>query len=93
MTESNTAETPRPGLDCRHVIRRLWDYLDGRVSDGEREQILEHLAWCNGCASHYRFEQEFLNAVGHLRQRDENYDYLKSRIVDRLRELGLENNK
>jgi anti-sigma factor (TIGR02949 family) len=90
MSEQNVG-TQRPrGLDCVHVIRRLWDYLDGRVHEDEREQIVEHLAWCNGCASHYQFEREFLAAVGQLRRSDENYDALRSEIVSRLRTLGLD---
>ena len=90
MTETTTGKEPPRALDCKHVIRRLWDYLDGRVSEEEREQILAHLAWCNGCASHYRFEEEFITAVGRLRRSDEEYAGLRSKIVDRLRALGLE---
>ena len=93
MSDVRVSTGQPSGLDCMHVIRRLWDYLDGRVAQEEREQILAHLAWCNGCASHYQFEQEFLSAVGRLRRNDESYEELKSQIVSRLRALGLENGK
>jgi anti-sigma factor (TIGR02949 family) len=90
MSEATVDQPPPREVDCKHVIRRLWDYLDGRVSDEEREQIVAHLAWCNGCSSHYRFEQEFITAVGRLRRGDAEYDGLRASIVDKLRALGLE---
>lgn len=91
MSESNIrTDSPRE-LDCKHVIQRLWDYLDGHVAEEEREQIVAHLAWCNGCASHYRFEHEFLTAVGRLRRADESYDDLRSQIMARLNAMGLPN--
>ena len=80
---------PPPGLDCMHVVGRLWDYLDGRVAEDEREQIVAHLAWCSDCSSHYRFEESFLNAVGRLRRGDENYDALRSQIIASLRAQGM----
>ena len=55
MTDEKNAAASPAGLDCMHVVRRLWDYLDGRVADEERAQIVAHLAWCNDCSSHYRF--------------------------------------
>jgi anti-sigma factor (TIGR02949 family) len=90
-SDATVGAKPSREIDCVHVIRRLWDYLDGRVAEEEHEQIVAHLAWCNGCASHYQFEQEFLSAVGRLRRNGENYDELKSQIMSRLRALGLDN--
>jgi anti-sigma factor (TIGR02949 family) len=93
MSDPTTGKQPPTELDCVHVIHRLWDYLDGRMSEGEREQIVAHLAWCSGCASHYQFEQEFLDAVGRLRRADEGYDDLKSHVVARLHALGFGDGK
>lgn len=90
MSDAISSKQPPRELDCRHVIRRLWDYLDGRVHEDEREGIVAHLAWCNGCASHYRFEGEFLSAVGRLRRDEDEYDALRAQVIDRLRALGLE---
>ena len=89
MTNEKIGTEPPPELDCMHVVHRLWDYLDGRVAEQEREQIVAHLAWCNDCASHYRFEEGFLNTVGRLRRSDENFDALRSQIVAQLRAQGL----
>jgi anti-sigma factor (TIGR02949 family) len=90
MTDVKVGAEP-PGLDCMHVVRRLWDYLDGRVAEEERAQIVAHLASCSACSSHYRFEEGFLGAVGRLRRTDENFDILRSEIVAKLRAQGLEN--
>ncbi len=90
MTDANTGAASPPGLDCMHVVARLWDYLDGRVAEDERAQIVAHLAWCNDCSSHYRFEESFLNAVGRLRRGDENYEALRSQIMASLRAQGMQ---
>jgi len=89
MTDVKPTTEPPPGLDCMHVVQRLWDYLDGRIADAEREEIVAHLAWRNACASHYRFEEGLLSAVGQLRRSSENYDALRTQIVAKLRALGL----
>lgn len=89
MTDAKIGGEPPPGLDCGHVVRRLWDYLDGNVAEEEREQIAAHLAWCNDCTSHYRFEESFLSAIGRLRRGDENFDTLRSQIMSGLRATGL----
>ena len=88
MSDSNPSTERSREPDCRHVIRRLWDFLDGRVEETEREQIVAHLEWCHGCASHYQFEREFLSAVGRLRRDDQDYDALRSQITARLNTLG-----
>ena len=93
MSDKDISAEPPPGLDCGHVVRRLWDYLDGRVAEEEREQIVAHLAWCNACSSHYHFEQSFLNAVGRARRSDENFDALRSQIIANLRANHLGNDR
>lgn len=90
MSDAKIGAGPQRGLDCMHVVQRLWDYLDGRVVESEREQIVAHLAWCNDCSSHYRFEESFLNAVGRLRRHDDSYDALRAEVVRKLRALGHE---
>jgi anti-sigma factor RsiW len=48
---------------CETVVRQLWQYLDGDVPLEKRELVESHLAICLGCASHYQFAREFLEAV------------------------------
>jgi anti-sigma factor (TIGR02949 family) len=48
---------------CEAVVRQLWPYLDGAVSEEQRELIVGHLELCVNCASHFDFAQAFLDAV------------------------------
>jgi anti-sigma factor (TIGR02949 family) len=90
MTDVKIDAEPPPGLDCLGVVRRLWDYLDGRVAEDEREEIVAHLAWCSDCASHYRFEEGFLDAVARLHRSHDNFDTLRLQIVTSLRAQGID---
>ena len=42
---------------------RLWPYLDGALSEDERESIVRHLEVCHDCHSHYDFANALLDAV------------------------------
>ena len=42
-------------LDCEHAVRRLWDYLDGRLPNLAREEVEAHLATCELCTSRFAF--------------------------------------
>ena len=49
--------------ECEAVLRQLWPYLDGVISDPQRERILRHLELCTDCSSHFEFARAFLDAV------------------------------
>ena len=49
--------------DCRSVIRRLWEFLDGELPGAEADEIRQHLAECEACNPQYRFRLRFLNAL------------------------------
>ena len=66
--------------DCEHAVRQLWDYLDGRLPDASREWVDAHLAICDGCTSHFRFERGFLDALSTLRRDDNQFGDLRARI-------------
>jgi len=66
--------------DCMHAVHQLWDYLDGRLPDASREWVDNHLATCDGCASHYDFERGFLEALGTLRRDDDQFAALRERV-------------
>lgn len=68
--------------DCRHVITRLWEYLDGELPAEEAEPIRAHLAECARCNPQYQFEFAFLGALvrAHAAQ-----DVPRPEFVDRLR--------
>ncbi len=53
--------------ECETVVRQLWPYLDGAMSESQREHIVAHLEACVNCASHFDFAQAFLDAVARAR--------------------------
>jgi len=50
-------------VDCRHVMTRLWEYLDGELPAGEAEALRLHLVECGRCHPQYRFQLAFLGLV------------------------------
>ena len=65
-------------IDCRHVIRRMWELLDGEVPPTEAEEIRAHLAECARCNPEYQFQLAFLSAVDEERRLDSILDsYLR----------------
>lgn len=77
-----------PILDCGHVIRQLWDYLDGALAEDQRARIVAHLEQCAACTSHFEFERSFLDTVARLRRDDSEFDGLKRQVIAALREKG-----
>jgi anti-sigma factor (TIGR02949 family) len=49
--------------DCRKVLGRLWEFLDGEIPQQEAEEIRAHLVACAHCHPQYRFQLRFLNAL------------------------------
>lgn len=47
-------------IDCRHVMKRLWEYVDGELPPEEVPALREHLAHCARCYPQYRFQLGFL---------------------------------
>ncbi len=78
----------KSALDCGHVVRQLWDYLDGRLPEHQRTEVIAHLEECAACAAHYTFERSFLETVGRLRRDDSDFDALKDQVIAALREKG-----
>lgn len=54
-------------MDCRAVIRVLWDYIDGELPLDEVEAMRSHLALCKRCYPQYAFEIAFLEKLAELR--------------------------
>jgi anti-sigma factor (TIGR02949 family) len=50
-------------IDCDTAVRRLWDYLDGRLSAIAREEVEAHLATCELCPPHFEFAQHVRTAI------------------------------
>jgi anti-sigma factor RsiW len=71
------------GLRCIDVLDRLSDYLDGDLSQGEREQVEAHLRGCDQCE---RFGGQMASIVRSLRRTLREPDPLDRGVAERLRE-------
>ncbi|MFL5575198.1 MAG: zf-HC2 domain-containing protein [Gemmatimonadaceae bacterium] len=76
-------------LDCDAVMRQLWDYLDGELTEERMEAIRAHVAVCARCYPQYEFERTFLAALARARREHSDYDGLHSRVMSALRDEGL----
>jgi anti-sigma factor RsiW len=79
ITDSPLQEPPV--LDCEQTVRRLWDYLDRQLSAIDRDAVDRHLHDCKAnCASHFAFEQAFLDVVREARPRVVASDVVRQRV-------------
>ncbi|HEV8449672.1 MAG TPA: zf-HC2 domain-containing protein [Gemmatimonadaceae bacterium] len=74
--------------ECEFVVMRLWPYLDGVLSEEERERIVRHLEVCRDCHSHFDFANAFLDAVAAARPHLKVNDSLRSRVMGALTAEG-----
>lgn len=74
--------------ECEFVVMRLWPYLDGVLSEDERERIVRHLEVCRDCHSHFDFANAFLDAVAAARPHLNVNDSLRTRVLGALRTEG-----
>ena len=93
MTDSyhNDAASRAPAhIDCEATIRRLWDYLDGRLPDMARDEVEEHLATCAYCAPHFVFARTMQGALAASTPAaaDTDEDRLRERVRAALRRLA-----
>ena len=62
--ESTTLTTALPGpIDCQTAVRRLWDYLDGRLPLVAHDEVKAHLATCALCPPHFSFARRMQQAL------------------------------
>jgi mycothiol system anti-sigma-R factor len=66
--------------DCNETLRELYLYLDGHLTDDDRQNIEQHLDDCSPCLGAYDFEAE-LRIVVRNRCVDEVPESLRERIV------------
>lgn len=74
--------------ECDEIVARLWPHLDGALPDTERGRVVEHLAGCRGCKSHFDFAQAFLDAVHAARPDASADEALRRRVLAALANEG-----
>lgn len=53
-------------IECETAVRRLWDYVDGRLPALPRDEVHAHLAICIRCAPRFAFARAMKEALGEL---------------------------
>lgn len=76
-------------LDCVDVVRQLWDYLDGELTDERMGAIRAHLEQCRDCYPHFDFERAFLDAVAATRREHPAPNMVRRKVMAKLRQAGL----
>lgn len=67
--------------DCQDTLRELYEFLDGELTDEDRDNIRNHLDDCSPCLASFDFEAE-LRMVVRNRCVDEVPDALRRRIAE-----------
>jgi len=70
-------------MDCEHVHRRVYEYLDGELTVWKRRAIARHLDECPPCAEGFTFELR-LRRVIVAKCGEDCPDELKRRIAQKL---------
>ena len=84
------SESQMQNIDvCREIVRQLWPYLDGVLSDDLQERVVAHLSICVNCSSHFDFEQAFLDAVRATESTEVDVVALQQRVVTSLVAAGM----
>lgn len=65
MTTPTVPNAVRPAapIDCETAVRRLWDYLDGRLPAAAHDEVEAHLAGCLVCPPHFAFARAIQQAL------------------------------
>jgi anti-sigma factor RsiW len=53
-------------LSCREMVELVTDYLEGRLSDGDRERFEAHVAECDACTLYVEQMRVTIAALGHI---------------------------
>ncbi len=82
-----------PMLDCFDAVNKLWDYLDGNLSEADREAVRQHVEMCAHCFPHAAFGQVVLDAVAQARSAQGRYALsdstsIRDRVIASLRAEG-----
>jgi anti-sigma factor RsiW len=63
MTVLSNPPNPPSVIDCVTAVRRLWDYLDGRLAADARDEVEAHLATCALCPPHFEFAERMKRSL------------------------------
>lgn len=76
-------------LPCEEAAKRVYEYLDGELSEEDAETVRCHVQQCERCYPMFNWEQLFLDALRDRGDRPEPSDELRRRVASLLdRETG-----
>lgn len=61
--DTATGTLPPAPIDCEHAVRRLWDYVDGRLPTMARDEVEAHLVTCEMCLRRFDFARTMQGAI------------------------------
>jgi len=71
-------------MRCEDAMRKLWDFLDGELSEDEQEALKKHLEVCRRCYPAYDFQKAYLNYTRRLATQEQAPPELRRRLFMRL---------
>jgi len=75
--------------DCSEVLAKVYDFLDGEVTDADRTRIVEHLDECGPCLRQYGLEQAVKSLVHRSCGCPPAPERLRVQIVARIRQISV----
>ena len=93
MSDSNLPGATPTAIDCVTAVRRLWDYLDGRLTVVAHDEVEAHLATCEKCPPHFVFADRMKHSLagsGAPETSSEDETRLRDRVRGALARFALE---
>lgn len=59
----DSPHTPAPAVDCAAVVKEIYVFLDGELTEAKRGAISAHLDGCSPCLEAFDFEAELRMVV------------------------------
>jgi anti-sigma factor (TIGR02949 family) len=69
-------------IGCELALKRLVEFVDGELREGEHDSLEQHLRICRNCCSRMEFESRLKERLSTL-----SNDDVPSKTRDRVREL------
>ena len=76
--------------DCREVLERVYEYLDGEMTSSDIAKIRQHLDECSPCLSEYDLDVALKALIRRSCGCERAPEALRARIMVRITEVRLE---
>ncbi len=74
--------------DCSQFVEKVYQVLDGELTDEETELFVSDIERCKWCLEHYDIEKQFLEFVAKRFERKTCSETLKENILAKIEELS-----